>query len=357
MKKLLLSSFCVLVAMAIGSSAQAQGSSGAVVKMDPGLDKILAPDAKVEMLKAEEFDGGEGPVWVREGKAGYLLFSAGAENRIYEWKPNCFKYPCPVDGGTLSVFTEHAGYKDPSMVGKKDPKTGAPLHGTNGLMRDKQGRLLIDANGDRAVERVEKDGSRTVVGDRYEGKRISCPNDIAAKSDGAVYFSDSGGGCLQGGENGPLREMSDHGVYLIKDEKLVMLDHDPDGAPPNGVALSPDQKVLYITNAPAKKEIFAYDIQPDDTVKNRRVFADLAGEKGLGGPDGIKVDKKGNVYSAATGGLWIFSPQGKRLGKVPAPDGIRFANLAFGDPDGKTLYIVSGKNLYRIRVKIPGVLP
>lgn len=358
MKKLLLLAFCVLAAMATGwtaRSAQTPSASGDTVKMDPALDSILAPDAKVEMLKGDAFDGGEGPVWVR--KSGYLLFSAGAENRIYEWKPSCVKYPCPVDAGTLSVFLEHGGYKDSTMAGKKDPSTGAALHGSNGLMLDKQGRLLIDANGDRAVERVEKDGSRTVMADRYEGKRISCPNDIAAKSDGAIYFSDSGGGCLQGGEKGPQREMSDHGVYLIKDGKLVMLDHDPDGAPPNGVALSPNQKVLYITNAPAKKEIFAYDIQPDDTVKNRRVFADLAGEKGLGGPDGIKVDKKGNVYSAATGGLWIFSPEGKRLGKVPAPEGIRFANLAFGDPDGKTLYIVSGKNLYRIRVKIPGVLP
>jgi gluconolactonase len=102
------------------------------------------------------------------------------------------------------------------------------------------------------------------------------------------------------------------------------------------------------------KQIFAYDIQPDDTVKNGRLFLDLAGEKGLGGPDGVRVDRQGNVYTAATGGLWIVSPSGKRLGKVSAPEGVRFANLAFGDPDRKTLYVVSAKNLWRVRVKIPG---
>jgi gluconolactonase len=360
MKKCLLGAGLVLIALSVGwdvRSAQSAAASTDVVKMDPALDSVLAPGTKLETLKVDAFDGGEGPVWVREKKAGYLLFSAGAENRIYQWKPSCFKYPCPTDVGALSVFMEHAGYKDASKVGRKDPATGAPLRGTNGLMLDKQGRLLMDANGDRAVERLEKDGSRTVLADRYDGKRISCPNDIVAKSDGAIYFTDSGGGCLQGGENGPQRELSEHGVYLIKDGKVQMLDHDPGDAPPNGVVLSPNNKTLYVTNAPAKKQIFAYDVQRGDTVKNRRVFADLAGEKGLGGPDGTKVDRKGNFYTAATGGLWIFAPDGKRLGKVPAPEGIRFANLAFGDPDGKTLYIVSQKNLYRIRVLIPGVHP
>jgi gluconolactonase len=115
--------------------------------------------------------------------------------------------------------------------------------------------------------------------------------------------------------------------------------------------------LLYVTNAPISKQIFAYDVQPDDTVQNRRLFIDLAGEKGLSGPDGVRVDSNGNVYAAATGGLWIISPAGKRLGKIPAPEGIRFANLAFGDPDGKTLYVVSAKNLWRLRVKIPGLSP
>jgi gluconolactonase len=136
---------------------------------------------------------------------------------------------------------------------------------------------------------------------------------------------------------------------------VQLLDADPGGFPPNGIAVSPNGKLLYVSNAPGAKQIFAYDIQQDDTVKkNPRVLVNFAGEKGLGGPDGVRVDSKGHIYTAATGGIWIISPDGKRLGKVPAPVGIRFANLAFGDPDGKTLYIVSANNLWRIRVKIRG---
>jgi gluconolactonase len=224
------------------------------------------------------------------------------------------------------------------------------------LTLDRQRRLMMAAGGDRAVERVEKNGDRTILADRYEGKRLTCPNDLVGKTDGAIYFTDGAAGCI-GGENSPLKELPFHGIYLIKNGKLQLVDMNPGGAPPNGVALSPDEKTLYVSNAPALKQIFAYDVQSDDTVQNRRLFMDLAGEKGLGGPDGIRVDRKGNVYTAATGGLWIISPAGKRLGKVPAPEGVRFSNLAFGDRDGKTLYLVSGENLWRVRVNIAGIRP
>ena len=325
-------------------------------KFDPALDAILAPDAKLEMLKAEGFEGGEGPVFFSEAKGGYLLFSDVPGNRIYKWMPTCYGAPCPP-AGTLSVFQEHSGYKDASRIGKTDAN-GKRLNGSNGLTLDRQHRVLIDATGDRAVERLEKDGSRTILADRYEGKHLGCVNDIVAKSDGAVYFTDGPAGCLEGGENSPLKELSFHGFYFVKDGKVQLLDRDPGGAPPNGIALSPDQKTLYVTNAPSKRQIFAYEVQADDAVKNSpRVLVDLAGEKGLGGPDGVRVDRKGNVYTAATGGVWIVSPDGTQLGKIPAPEGIRFANLAFGDPDSKTLYIVSAKNLWRIRVKIPGFRP
>jgi len=130
-----------------------------------------------------------------------------------------------------------------------------------------------------------------------------------------------------------MKELPYHGVYLVKNGKLQLLDRDPGGAPPQGIALSSDEKTLYVTNTRMFEQIFAYDVQPDDTVKNRRLFIDLVGEQGLGGPDGLCVDTRGNVYTAATGGLWIISPAGKRLGKVPAPEGIRFASLAFGEPD------------------------
>ena len=355
MKKLSLFMTALIVIAVSAGSAAAQTTNSGIVKFDAALDAIVPADAKLEMLPAEGFEGGEGPVWIQSGKTGYLLFSDIPGNRIYKWIPDCFSYPCPATG-KLSVYLEHAGNKDASPSG-----TGAGMsRGTNGLTTDRQHRLLMDATGDRAVERIEKNGTRTVLADRYEGKRLTCPNDIIVKSDGAVYFTDGAAGCLQGREDSPEKELPFHGIYFIKNGKLQLLDKDPDGIPPNGIALSPDEKILYVTNggpAPNERKIFAYDIQKDDTVKNRRVVVDLTGEKGLGGPDGVKVDRQGNIYTAATGGLWIVSPEGKRLGLVRAPEGIRFANNAFGDPDSKTMYLVSAKNLWRIRLNIPGVRP
>ncbi len=343
----------LMMAIAAGS-ATAQTTSPDIVRFDPAVDAILPSDAKLEMLPAGGFEGGEGPVWVSSGKTGYLLFSDIPGNRIYKWMPDCFRYPCPVTG-KLSVYLENAGNKDAAPAGKPGMSRG-----TNGLTTDKQRRLLMDATGDRAVERIERNGMRTVLADRYEGKRLTCPNDIIVKSDGAVYFTDGAAGCLQGREESPDKELPFHGVYFIKGGKLTLLDKDPGDLPPNGIALSPDEKILYVTNggpAPNQRKIFAYDIQKDDTAKNRRVVVDLTGEKGLGGPDGVKVDRQGNIYTAATGGLWIVSPEGKRLGLVRAPQGIRFANNAFGDPDGKTMYLVSSKNLWRIRLNVAGVRP
>jgi gluconolactonase len=341
-----------LVMTAIGLNVgSAQTNNTGIVRFDPAVDAILPGDAKLEMLPAEGFEGGEGPVWVETGKTGYLLFSDIPGNRIEKWTPDCFTYPCPV-AGKLSVYLDHAGTKDARAAGMG--------RGTNGLTTDKQHRLLMDATGDRAVERIEKDGARTVLAERYEGKRLTCPNDIVVKSDGAVYFTDGAAGCLPGREADPAKELPFHGVYFVKNGKLTLLDKDPGDIPPNGIALSPNQQILYVTNggpAPNQRKIFAYDIQKDGTVKNRRVVVDLTGEKGLGGPDGVKVDRQGNIYTAATGGLWIVSPDGKRLGLVRAPEGIRFANNAFGDPDSKTMYLVSAKNLWRIRLNIPGVRP
>jgi gluconolactonase len=356
MKKLVLVLMCLSLTVEFSRSlSKAQtANSTEVIRFDPAVDAILAPDAKLEKLPAEGIEGGEGPVWFSEGKRGYLLFCAITANRILKWTPDCLNFPCST-GGKLTVFLEHAGYKDPSQVGGKD-SNGARLYGAWGVTLDRQRRLLMAAGGDRAVERVEKNGDRTILADRYEGKRLTCPNDLVGKTDGAIYFTDGAAGCI-GGENSPLKELPFHGIYLIKNGKLQLVDMNPGGAPPNGVALSPDEKTLYVSNAPALKQIFAYDVQSDDTVKNRRLFMDLAGEKGLGGPDGIRVDRKGNVYTAATGGLWIISPAGKRLGKVPAPEGVRFSNLAFGDRDGKTLYLVSGENLWRVQVNVAGIRP
>jgi gluconolactonase len=340
------------------TSAQSQ-SAGVVVRLDPGLDQVLASDAKLELLQGEgSFEGGEGPLWIQRGQSGYLLFSDVSGNRIMQWLPSCFTYPCPPDG-KLSVFLEHSGYADATRVGSVD-SSGAHLYGSNGLTLDREGRILLDANGDRAVERLEMDGKRTTIADKFEGKRLTCPNDIVTKSDGAIYFTEGRAGCLPKREDDPAKELPFHGVYFVRNGKLQILDKDRGGSPPNGIAFSPDEKILYVNNGgptPSQRQIFAYDVQPDGTVKNRRLFADFTGEKGLGGPDGMKVDTLGNIYSTGMGGVWVLSPDGKRLGKIPAPEGMRFSNLAFGDQDSKTLYVVSPKTLWRIRVKVAGIRP
>ncbi|MDA1095561.1 MAG: SMP-30/gluconolactonase/LRE family protein [Acidobacteria bacterium] len=317
-----------------------------VVKMDAALDEIVTPDSRLELLVKDGFEGGEGPVWVQKGETGHLLFT-GAGSRVYEWTPDCFTYPC-APTGTLTVFLEHSGQRDASP-------SAAAAAGANGLALDRERRLLLAAGGDRAILRLEEDGTRTTVADRYEGKRIGCPNDLAVKSDGGVYFTDGSRNCLPGGE--PDADLPFHGVYFARNGTVQLLDQDPGGYPPNGIALSPNENILYVTNGgpmPERRKIFAYDVHADGTVSNRRLFLDLTGEQGLGGPDGVKVDSRGNVYSAATGGVWIASPAGTRLGKITAPEGVRFANLAFGDSDRRTLYLVGPGALWRIRLNVPG---
>jgi hypothetical protein len=187
-------------------SVHAQSMSpGAIVKLDPSLDQILAPDAKLELLAGEgSFEGGEGPLWMERGESGYLLFSDVSGNRIMQWTPDCFKFPCSTDG-KLSVFLEHSGYRDASRVGGVDA-SGAHLYGSNGLTLDREGRILLDATGDRAVERLENNGKRTTLADHFEEKRLTCPNDIVVKSDGAVYFTDGAAGCLAKKEDDPAKE-------------------------------------------------------------------------------------------------------------------------------------------------------
>jgi gluconolactonase len=361
MRRLLLYFLCLSLVIAMfWFSVRAQSpSAGSLVKLDPSLDQIFSADAKLELLKGEgAFEGGEGPLWIQHGESGYLIFSDVGGNRIFQWTPDCFTYPCSPDG-KLSVFLDHSGYADASRVGSVDP-SGAHLYGSNGLTLDREGRIVMDANGDRAVERLEKDGKRTTLADHFEGKRLTCPNDLIVKSDDAIYFTDGMAGCLPKREDDPTKELPFHGVYFIRNGSLQLLDKDPGNFPPNGLAFSPDEKILYVNNGgpgPNQRQIFAYDVQSDGTVKNRRLLIDFTGEKGPGGPDGMKVDAMGNLYSTGMGGVWVISPAGKRLGQIPAPEGMRFSNLTFGDRDSKTLYIVSPKTLWRIRLKVAGIRP
>jgi gluconolactonase len=323
-----------------------------VVRMDPALDEIISADAKLETL-GEHFGLTEGPVWVQEGRVGYLLFSDCAANVIYKWAPNA----------PLSVFLEKSGYTgtDVSNVGDQtvSGRLAILLIGSNGLALDAQKRLIITAMTDRNVTRLEKDGTRTLLADRYQGKRFSGPNDLAVKSDGSVYFTDSVFG-MRGGAKSPARELPYNGVFRIKDGVVTLLltDEQNPAEFPNGIVFSPDEKYLYLTAGFGKT--MRYEVQPDGTIKNGKLFIPA-------GNDGMKVDKKGNLYAVnavGPGEVWIASPEGKHLGTLELPQvtgepkpRICATNLAFGDEDYKTLYITSCTHLFRVRLKAEGIRP
>jgi len=341
-------SICVVLTAGLASAQVPVERPFKIVTLDPALNDIIAPNAKLETL-GEHFGLTEGPVWIQEGKGGHLLFSDCAANVIYRWAP----------GAKLSVFLENSGYtgKDVLNVGQQTTSGGRVailLIGSNGLALDPQGRLVITAMADRSVVRLEKNGTRTLLADHYEGKRFSGPNDVVVKSDGAVYFTDSVNG-LRGGGAGPARELPFSGFYLVKDGKVTLLggDRDQPGDFPNGITLSPDEKYLYATAG--FRETLRYDVLADDTVANPKVFLDA-------GNDGMKVDRDGNLYSTVQGNeIWISSAEGKHLGTLQLPQiateprpRIVATNMAFGDADVKTLYITACTHLFRIRVKIPG---
>ena len=322
-----MSAALVMAALRVGS-AQAPIESS-VVKLDPALDAIVSTDARVEVLK-DDLGSTEGPVWIRERKSGYLVFSDQVGNAIYKWTLE----------SKASVFLERSGFTgaDPSHLGR--------LIGSNGLTLDRQGRLIVCAQGDRLLVRLEKDGTRTTLADRYEGKLLNGPNDVVMKSDGAFYFTDRGSGL----RNATDRELPFRAVFRLKDGKLqVMTKDDAQGVIPNGIAFSRDEKHLYLTN---ETEIKIFDVQPDGRVANGRVFIDVSAAKGPGTADGLKVDRKGNIYATVPGGIWIVSQAGKHLGSILTPT--RPTNVEFGDVDGRGLYITSGKSFWRIQLNNPG---
>ena len=288
-------------------TAQPPAAGGAtIVRLDPALDAIVSPDAKLETL-GEHFGLTEGPVWVQDSNSGYLLFSDLTANVIYKRTPE----------GLLSAFAENI-YSGPDIlnVGQqtRSGRMAVIIIGSNGLTLDRQGRLVICSPAARAVMRLEKDGARTILAERYEGRRFSGPNDVVVKSDGAIYFTDGNSG-LRGGATGPAREMPLNGFYLIKDGRITLLDTNQDfpGTFPNGITLSETERHLYVTFG---RKIMRYDVQPDDTVGNRREFLDVASN------DGMKVDRKGNLYSttgAGPGEVRITSPRASGWGRSSCP--------------------------------------
>ena len=307
-------------------------SEGIVVKRDPGLEAIVPANAKIEKI-AGGFQFTEGPVWHPDG---YLLFSDPNNNVIYRWAPE----------GQVSVYRTKSGYKGVDIGEYHQP-------GSNGLTLDRDGRLTINEHGNHRVTRLEKDRSLTVLADKYEGKRLNSPNDLVYRSDGALFFTDPPFGLPKFFDD-PRKELPYSGVFSIHQGKLQLVSTDLKG--PNGIAFSPDEKYLYVTNWDEKKKIIMrYEALPDGTLKNGQLFFDMTSAPGEDALDGMKVDRKGNLYLSGPGGIWILSPEGRHLGTIIAPKNAH--NLAWGDADGKTLYLCALSGLYRMRVNIEGIRP
>jgi len=270
-----------------------------------GLEAIVA--GKVEKV-ASGFQFTEGPVWHPEG---FLIFSDIPANRIVKWTgPN-----------KVETFRKPSG-------------------NSNGLFFDLKGRLIACEHGNRRVSRTELDGKVITLADKYQGKRLNSPNDAVVKSNGSIYFTDPPYGIRPPQK----KELPFNGVYRISpDGKLTLLAKDFNR--PNGIALSPDEKTLYVADT-AGGHVRAFDVQPNGTLKGGRLFCNVPG------PDGMAVDVKGNLY-VTSAGVAVFNPNGKKVGEIKIAE--RPANCCFGGPDNKTLFVTARTSLYRIRLKVAGL--
>ena len=315
-----------------GGSGAIDSARTTVVRLDPALDRIVPAGGPLEKL-AGGFQFTEGPVWHPDG---YLLFSDPNANTIYRWSP---------DGG-VSVFRAKSGYSGFDIGRYRQP-------GSNGLTIDGEGRLVINEHGNRRVTRLERTGKVTVLADRYQGRRLNSPNDLVQRSDGILYFTDPPFGLPETFDD-PAKELPFSGVYMVRNGEVMLLARELSG--PNGIALSPDERHLYVGNWDlARKVLIRYEVAADGTLENGTVFYDFTRESEPVGLDGVKVDVEGHVYVSAPGGVWILSPSGEALGRIVPPE--QGANFAFGGDDGKSLYLTASTGLYRIRLGIPGVRP
>ena len=310
---------------------------GKVERLDPRLDKLLAKDVKVYKV-AGGFIWCEGPVWVKDG--GYLLFSDIPRNVINKYNPK---------DNSVAVFLKPSGYTGKVERGGK----AGDEPGSNGLMLDPEGRLTICEHGDRQVSRIEKDGKKTVLADKYMGKRLNSPNDLVFKSNGDLYFTDPPYGLLKQWDD-PARELDFCGIYRVgKDGKITLLTKEC--SRPNGLTFSLDEKTLYVANSdPKLPYIYAFDVKEDGTLGKQRIFFDTTKwvqmkMKGL--PDGMKLDMHGNLFATGPGGVWVLSPDGTALGRIDT--GVATANCAFAE-DGSVLYMAADHDLCRVQTTTKG---
>ncbi len=302
---------------------------GTIVRLDPAFDALVPPDARIEKL-AGGFEFAEGPVWRPDTQS--LWFSDVKGNVVRQWSASA----------GASVLIANAG---------TDRPYGPPgsFIGPNGEVADNGGAVLICQHGMRRIVRVTKDLRMATLIDRFEGKRFNSPNDLVYKYDGSLYFTDPPYGLIQQDQD-PQKELPFNGVFRLANGKLQAVIKDL--TRPNGIAISPDQKVLYVANSDAERKVWMrYELNDDGTVSNGRVFFDVTSEKEDGLPDGMKLDSLNNIYASGPGGTWVFSPEGKHLGTIKVPE--TPANCNWGD-DGKSLYITARTGLYRVKMAVSG---
>lgn len=317
----------ILIVLFAGCSAKPKTGVGSIVRLDPALDAMIPKDAVIEKVGGG-FGFTEGPLWRPDGQ---LWFSDVTQNVVRSITPE----------GQVKVLIEHAGGESSAPAGS--------FIGPNAMVADKDGNVLLCQHTKRRIARLDKNRNETVFLDNFEGKKFNSPNDLVYAADGALYFTDPPYGLLKQDDD-PAKELSFNGVFRYANGKLTALIRDL--TRPNGIALSPDQKMLYVSNSDEKHRAWMrYDLNPDGTVSSGRTFADVTAVKETGVPDGMKVDSLGNVYGSGPGGIWVFSPEGKHLGTINP--GETAANCAWGD-DGKTLYITATTSVYRVRLAVAG---
>ncbi|MBU8975831.1 SMP-30/gluconolactonase/LRE family protein [Lysobacter sp. MMG2] len=306
---------------------------GRIKAFDPAFHALVPKDARIEKI-AEGFEWSEGPAWIANGD--YLLFNDVPANTMHRWSAR--------DGA--SVFLEPSGYDGTDLSGLREA-------GANGLEAEPGGTVLLADSGSRLIARFNPtDKTRTTLAATFEGKRFNSPNDIARRSDGTVFFTDPPYG-LKGIDESPLKEQPVNGVYRLDADGSV---HLIEGALkfPNGVALSPDERTLYVANSDRAHPVWmAYAIDAKGEVRDRRVLADASdlAAAAEGAPDGLCVSRDGHLFASAPGGLLVMDANGKRLGMIET--GARVSNCAFGD-DGRTLYLTSHTFVARVRVTAVG---
>lgn len=309
-------------------------TTGSIEKLDPSLETLISNDAKVEVL-AEGYKWSEGPVWIESEKM--LLYSDVPTNTIYKWS----------EEKGAEVYLTPSGYTGEGPSASKEP-------GSNGLTLDNSGKLILCQHGDRRVARFEgsfKDPkpSFVTVADLFEGKRFSSPNDAVVRTNSDIFFTDPPYGLPQQQEDS-TKEIPFNGVYKVSAAGAVSLLVDS-LTRPNGIAFTPNEKTFIVANSdPAKAKWYAYDLAENDSVVNARVLYDATEnaktEKGL--PDGLRIDKQGNIFATGPGGIWIFNNAAKLIGRIRLPEPT--ANCELADDD-KTLYITSNMFLLRIKMR------